>query len=179
MHRHCGATAGCSRPTRMAARTCRPISTTTHFSPTRCSSCCRRAGAAAIWSSRTPLVEVMLDAIRGPRRRRIFLHRRRIMSGSFIAARPSATIHSVRQRRRGIRALPAGVPSRRSPVSRRCRAHAQGGVAADAGIPSGAHEPVERVGGFPRADEIVIIRGASAEAHRWAARSAPPMRRRA
>ena len=50
----CGATAGCSPPTRMGARTSPPISTTTRFSPMRCSSSCRRAGAAAIWSSRKP-----------------------------------------------------------------------------------------------------------------------------
>ena len=48
----CGATAACWPPTRTAARTCRPISMTTPFWPTPCSSCCRPAGAAATWNSR-------------------------------------------------------------------------------------------------------------------------------
>ena len=41
-HARCGATAGCSPPTRTAARTSTRISTTTPSCSPRCSSCCRR-----------------------------------------------------------------------------------------------------------------------------------------
>ena len=59
--RRCGATAGCSPPTRTAARTSTPISTTTPSCSLRCSSCCRSAFDAADLAFARELADVLLE----------------------------------------------------------------------------------------------------------------------